>query len=558
MKQFLLTSIVFINSALVFSQNTIGLLSYDPTKAQDGYLFLYPQNQGTAFLINNCGEVVHQWIDDPTGPANGATLAADGSVFMAKKDYNYTNTWMFGGGAGQKIEHRDWDNNLLWQFQYADSTKRMHHSFDVLPNGNVVLIAWERRSIDACIAAGKDTSMLISTELWPDHLVEIQPIGLDSGTVVWEWHVWDHLIQDFDNTKPNFGVVSEHPELINLNYTNDNTDADWIHFNSVNYNPVLDQLIVSTPTLNEVWIIDHSTTTAEAAGHTGGLCGKGGDLIYRWGNPAAYNQGTVADKKLGFQHDVHWTDFELPANHPDKGKLMVFNNNYQQNVSAAVTFTPVFDTLYHTYLMQNNTYLPTDFDYVYTAPIASDIYCAVVSSAQRLPNGNTLICSGRKGYTREVTSLNEIVWEYKTPINNSVPAVQGSTIPIGGNFTFRSKKYSSDWPGFVGRNLDPLGYIELNPDTTFCSTILGIGTIDFNGLHIAPNPTNGIVQLSSLPQDFKGTMFVSNLSGQVLLQQKITESNVVTLDLSAFQSGTYLINLFNDSGSSSKTRIVKN
>lgn len=558
MKIVLLLSVLFIVSLLGFSQNTIGLLSYDPDKAQDGYLLLYPQNQGTAFLINNCGEVVHKWLDDPTGPANGATLEADGSLFMAKIDYNYTNPWMFGGGGGQKIEHRDWDNNLLWQFQYADSNKRMHHSFKVLPNGNVVLIAWERRSIDTCIAAGKDTSMLASSELWPDHLVEIQPIGLDSGAVVWEWHAWDHIIQDFDPTKSNYGVVADHPELINLNYTNGNDNADWIHFNSVDYNPVLDQLIVSTPTLNEVWIIDHSTTTAEAAGHTGGVCGKGGDLIYRWGNPAAYNQGTVADKKLGFQHDIHWTDLELPSNHPDRGKLMVFNNNYQPQVSAAATFQPVYDTLNHSYLMQNNTYLPADFDYVYTAPIATDIYCAVVSSAQRLPNGNTLICSGRKGYTREVNSLNEIVWEYKTPLNNSVPAVQGSTIPIGGNFTFRTKKYSSDWPGFVGRNLDPLGYIEFSPDTTFCSTILGIGTLDLSEIRVSPNPTNGIVQLSGLPSNFKGTMIVFSLSGHVLVQHAITEINGIDLDLTAFEAGTYLVKLVDNSGNSFITRIVKN
>lgn len=58
--------------------------------------------------------------------------------------------------------------------------------------------------------------------------------------------------------------------------------------NGIDYNPVLDQIALSTHNLNEWYIIDHSTTTAEAATSSGGNSGKGGDLLYRWGNPAAY------------------------------------------------------------------------------------------------------------------------------------------------------------------------------------------------------------------------------------------------------------------------------
>ena len=51
----------------------------------------------------------------------------------------------------------------------------------------------------------------------PDSLVEIKPTGKTTGELVWEWHLWDHLVQDFDKTKLNFGDVAQHPELVNIN-----------------------------------------------------------------------------------------------------------------------------------------------------------------------------------------------------------------------------------------------------------------------------------------------------------------------------------------------------
>lgn len=536
----------------------MGLLSYDPSKTLDGYLLVYPQNQGTCFLVNNCGEKVHVWIDNDNGPSNSVHMQPDGSLFMAKMHYTYTNPWIYGGGGGQKIEHRDWDNNLLWTYTYADSLKRMHHDFAVLPNGNVVLIAWERKLLPDLLAAGKDTSSVAGDEVWPDHLVEIQPIGLDSGAIVWEWHAWDHLIQDFDSLAANYGVVADHPELINVNYINGNNFSDWMHVNSVDYNAELDQLIFSTPALNEVWIIDHSTTSLEAASHTGGTCGKGGDIIYRWGNPEAYNQGTSSERKLGFQHDIHWMDNDEDPTPANRGKLMVFNNKSQPNVSTANTFLPVFDTLTHQYQLLNNVYLPTGFDYSYTTPDPADMYCAVVSSVQELPNGNKLICSGRLGYTLEVDSLNEIVWEYKTPLNGGVPAVQGTIIPLSGNFTFRTKKFSADWPGFIGRNLDAIGYIELNPDTTFCSTILSTTDLQLFNAVIAPNPTTGIVSFSNLPVNYNGNVTVYGLTGENLFTQQLHGSALNELNLSDFQAGIYLLIVTSQNQGNTILRVVKN
>lgn len=546
MRKVYLLFLIFITiHQFQFSQNTVGLLSYIPEKTQDGYLLLYPQNQGTAFLINNCGEVVHKWIDNSAGPSNSASLMEDGTIWQLKMDNGYTNPYITGGGGGQKIEHRDWDNNLLWRYEYSDSTHRMHHNFVILPNGNVVIIAWERKSYSESIASGRDSSLLPDGEVWPDHLLEIQPISIDSGIIVWEWHAWDHLIQDVNSSLPNYGVVADHPELININYTNGTGFSDWTHFNAIDYNTELDQLIVSCPTFNEIWIIDHSTTTAEAASHSGGLSGKGGDLLFRWGNPAAYNQGDSTDRMLGFQHDIHWMDKELPINHPDRKKLMLFNNRRFPGVSNANIIAPVFDTINWEYQKTGNVYLPTDFEYSYTTPNPSDMFCAVVSSAHRLPNGNTLICTGRKGYTLEVDSLGEIVWEYKTPLLAGNPVTQGTTIPLSGNFTFRTQKYSSDWPGFIGHDLSPLGYIELNPDTNFCRTILSNEIIHTKEISIYPNPANEFLSIKGFDQGAIIDVQISDMMGKVVLSKKYLNLDEIILNVSDLSKGIYFIKTTN-------------
>ena len=90
-----------------------------------------------------------------------------------------------------------------------------------LPNGNVLLIVWDRKTTEEAIAAGRRPEMTGDKHLIVDSLVEIKPTGKTTGEVVWEWHLWDHLVQDFDKTKANFGNVGEHPELVNINYGED-------------------------------------------------------------------------------------------------------------------------------------------------------------------------------------------------------------------------------------------------------------------------------------------------------------------------------------------------
>lgn len=371
-----------------------------------GYNLFAALNSTTAYLMDNDGNVVHSWETGYT-PGNamylidGGSLLHTGNVRAANFDV---------GGAGGIVQIFDWDGSLTWSYEYATASHRQHHDVELLPNGNILLVAWDYKSEAEALAAGRDPSLLTQGELWPDSIIEVQPSGALGGTIVWEWHAWDHVVQDYDSTTANYGVVAEHPELIDLNYTL-NPMADWLHVNSVDYNAELDQIVVSVHNFSEIWVIDHSTTTAEAAGHSGGNSGMGGDLLYRWGNPQAYGAGTDADQQLFLQHDAEWIEDGLVG----AGNILIFNNGQGRPAGDYSTIeeieTPLnLDGSYA--LSKGAAYAPTAPVWTYQAASPADFYSPNISGQQRLPNGNTLICEGTSGYFFEITDAGETVWDY--------------------------------------------------------------------------------------------------------------------------------------------------
>jgi hypothetical protein len=167
--------------------------------------------------------------------------------------------------------------------------------------------------------------------------------------------------------------------------------------NSVKYDPVHDRIMISSFNASEVWVIDHSTTTAQAAGHTGGLWGKGGDILYRYGNPQNYGAGTAADRIFVGQHSAR---FILPG-YSGAGNMTVFDNDPSSVPGSLVyEFTPPMDASGNFLLTPGSAYGPSGPVWTYSAP---GFDSQLVSSAERLPNGNTLICSGfQNGWTFEV------------------------------------------------------------------------------------------------------------------------------------------------------------
>jgi len=489
-KMFLLSGILVLLATSLLAQHTVGLITYQPAQTFAGYNLIYPHNQSNVYLLDNCGEIVHRWDDAPNWrPGNTADLLPDGRLVKTKRPAAVANNPIWAGGGGAIVEIRDWDNTLLWSFERNNAQERLHHDIAVTPEGTILMIVWEEKSAAEAIAAGRSPFLLPQDKLWPDKIIEVDPA---TDEIVWEWHVWDHLVQDIDPTVANYGVVADQPGRINVNYDTSDGVPDWLHTNAIDYDPLNDQVMISVPTFNEIWIIDHTTTTAQAASNSGGLGNRGGDLLYRWGNPAAYNQGTAADQKLFYQHDSHWIDDLLPINHPYYGKVAVFNNRVGADFSTANVFSPQFDMYDWAFPMTGNVWGPADFNLTITHPEPTRMYSTGLSSIQFLPNGNSLILNGRTGYAFELTPNQEIVWEYVIPLRGGQPVAQGEILNENDNLAFRLHRYPTDYGAFTGRELLSQGWLELEPDSSFCDLILPTNDLmaDY-GLQVYPNPSHG-------------------------------------------------------------------
>ncbi len=327
---------------------------------------------------------------------------------------------------------------------------------------------------------------------WSEAIIEIVPDGKTGGKIVWEWHLWDHLIQDFDSKKASYGKSKDHPELLDFNVgqplppaisqdsldilkakgmahrnaTIENVGADIYHFNAIKYNPELDQIVFSSPSLSEIFIIDHSTSTKEAASHKGGRGGKGGDFLYRWGNPQNYQRGDSAARKLFGQHDVRWIEKGMPG----AGNLTVFNNHppadpngsimnsATNNYSAVYELTPPIDKNGKYIIEKDKPYGPEKPVWVYVAPDTLSFYSSFISGAHRMPNGNTFIMEGAKGRFFEVTPARKMVWEYLNPYHGDIHELNGdpiSPIPFA-YWGFRSTFIPANHSGLANKKLEPM------------------------------------------------------------------------------------------------------
>jgi len=438
------------------SPRTAGLLLLE-SNVTPGYVLFAPLSSTNTYLIDNAGMCVHQWPSSYP-PGNSVYMIPTGTIMRTATDNNTTFT---SGGQGGRIEKIDWNGNLLWAFDYSSTNVRQHHDIEILPNGNILMLAWEYRSQTQAVAAGRDPTSLSDGELWPDHVIEVAPTGSYGGEIVWEWHLWDHLIQDYDPGQANYGVVSNHPERVNINYFQ-GKNADWNHCNGIDYNPGLDQIAISVRNFSEIWIIDHSTTPAEAPGSTGGRYGMGGDLLYRWGNPAAYNSGTNVDQRLFVQHNVQW----IETNCPGAGHFLVFNNGDGRPTGNYTTIdewaAPI--AVSGSYTQQpDGSWGPTGACWTYEATPRLSFYSSHISGAQRQTNGNTIICDGNGGRFFEVTYAGQEVWSYESPASGGMMATQGD--PVTGNSVFRSERYDAQ-EYLAGLVLEPGYSLEIYPEGT--------------------------------------------------------------------------------------------
>jgi hypothetical protein len=477
-------------------------LSLKAPNATPGYVLLHPTQGTGTYLLNLDGAIVHIWNGELF--TMNSYLQDDGRIIRLERDPDFP---VFdGGGQSGRIREYSWDGELLWDFEYATEAYLTHHDFEVMPNGNILAIAWEARSKKDAVAAGRNPDLTPEAGIWPDKIIEREPQRPEGGRIVWEWHLWDHLVQEFDPAKANYGKISEHPRKVDINAhahvpeitaeqveqmkkggmmtsnaTVENQGSDITHVNSVSYNPELDQIVISSPHYHEIWIVDHSTTTEEARGSTGGEYGHGGDLLYRWGCDANYGHGTPQEQILFGQHDTRW----IPQGYPGEGNLMVFNNDvYHPNSKFPNAFAAfgaknspeisVADLANYSAVLeleppigQNGEYMLTDegvfgsgeLVWRYTAPDTLSFYSPFVSGAHRMKNGHTFITEGATGRLFEVTPTGEMVWEYLNPYNDQYLLPDGSPPQPAGPFMymqFRGTHIPADHPALAGKSLEAL------------------------------------------------------------------------------------------------------
>jgi hypothetical protein len=440
--------------------------------AVSGYTLFAPLRLKDTFLVDMEGRTVRKWTSRyPAGQS--VHLLDNGHLMRCARDP--AETPFHSGGEGGRIEEFDWDGNLVWSFVHSSAEHRHHHDIEPMPNGHVLVISWESKTREQAIAAGRDPSAA-EQGMWPDSVLEVEPVRPEGGKIVWEWHVWDHIVQDRDPKKPNYAAVAAHPELLDVNAgqggpkrppvsdgdiarlkaigylggdgrrdeeertrVRRGMQADWNHLNSVRYNPELDQILLSSHNQSEIWIIDHGTTTAEASGHTGGRYGQGGDLLYRWGNPAVHGAGTEKDQKLFGPHDARW----IEKGRPGEGHVIVFNNGVTEGFMSSRPdprdrFSSVLEIALPSIspgryaLERGKVFGPAEPTWSFADRTSNPpMFSPVVSGTQRLPNGNTLITSGTQNRIFEVTPDGKIVWDYRSPYGADEHGPGGHPMPGG-------------------------------------------------------------------------------------------------------------------------------
>ncbi|MYF70416.1 MAG: hypothetical protein F4181_10835 [Proteobacteria bacterium] len=425
-------------------------------RAFEGYTLVHEgafggQNANRIYLTDMNGETVHRWEPERYQPEGSvAYLLENGLLLRTVSSHHWLHSGNYPVGAAGTVQLLDWDSNVVWEYEMDVPGKHVfHHDVDYMPNGNILAIAYTGFSPEEARSMGWDGVFPANADtIWFDKVVELQPNLEDGSTeIVWQWNSWDHFVQDKFPGRANYGDVGSAVGKIDINYLREGyvlfLRGQMHHVNSVDYNAHLDQIVLSSAAYGELWFIDHSTTMAEAAGDSGGRYGRGGDLIYRWGNPFTTRSGTLDDATLYWQHDARWITEGLPG----AGNLLVYNNGTNRSLDG--TFDPGlgmdFENSY-TDLLEVRLPVRADGSYdigrepelvwSWNLDTSEDYFSPFMSGWDRMPNGNTIFVNGHNKQVMEVTPAGERVLDYIVPENGR---------------KYRVYKYPVDYAGLAGR-----------------------------------------------------------------------------------------------------------
>jgi hypothetical protein len=473
-KIFLFFIILSLNLSLKAQESFMTLTEtryWYPVKSYNGYTLF--GTRGKTYLIDMEGRVVHTWNigTNPRFTENGTLLDAVGG------NPSNSNVW----------KELDWNGNVKWQYTETRSAYHAHHDFEKIYNPKLgdstfIYIANKDLTSQQCLNAGcSPTNNYTGAQM--DVVVEVDR----NGNVIWEWSFFDHVVQDIDASKPTYGVIKDTPGRINLNLRGNPVKSDWLHCNSLDYNQDLD-LIVINSVHGEFYVIDHGNTftKGDPTGSIALAASSKGDFLYRFGDPAKYNQGdppsvlenwekaTSGHKQIGGAHNIQWIKPGLPG----EGNFLIFNN--AENLFELTPQSYIFEINPYlnssglntgvfvnppaagykivnspdANLMKEKKNISRQIVWSYSSKNNTSFYSTIGSSAQRLLNGNTLICSMNDGHFFEVAPDDTtIVWEYINPMTrDGVKKIKEDNYPTY-NGVFRAYRYTSDHPALAGHDL---------------------------------------------------------------------------------------------------------
>lgn len=408
---------------------------YDP-RVDKGYMLVQETSSFNdvqmgrhTYLLDENARLRHAWYNANYAPeGSSAHLLDNGILVRSGSKSDWLHREQYPVGAHGTIELVDWEANTLWSYTLDQPGRSvLHHDFEVMPNGNLLVTAYIGFKLEEAIAIGFNPLLANGDIVWFESIIElIVDSESNQPKLAWQWNSWDHVIQDDFKDLPNYGSIRANRDRIDINATALKTlpyNAGEIHhINSLSYNEALDQIVLSSAATGEIWVIDHSTTRAEAATDKGGNAGKGGRILYRWGNPAMLG-GSEKDRMLFWQHDAQWTKPDSTG----KSNILIYNTGLRrapngsydadqpqlgidQGYTDIIEITPPVDEAGAYDLSQ-----PPTLVWGWNIGGDLDFYSPFSGGVSRTPNGHTMIVQSARKRVVELTPEGERVLDFRIP-----------------------------------------------------------------------------------------------------------------------------------------------
>lgn len=397
-----------------------GVTLYDPAKAWNGYVIFAAPDERT-HLIDMNGNEVQSWkysgfpseLLDPktTGGKLGHVLVQTETVSGNDTSVQPGRPNLF---RNKTVAQLDWAGNVVWQWgaQAPGGAARQHHDWHRLPNGNTLLLVNIVHSVPG----------FAIKEVLDDAIYEVTP----RGELVWKWIASEHL-EELGFSAAALRLIREHSKADYLHVNNMTAVGPnkWFDGGDARFDP--QNILIDSREGNFVIIIDKKT---------GRIAWRlGPDLPSALGSKR--NVPRPADQFSG-QHDAHL----IPVGLPGAGNLLLFDNQGEAGYPPAELATnsgsrvleidPVTKQIVWEYAGEDSDRPNWTFSSTF------------ISSARRLPNGNTLIDEGMNGRFFQVTRKGEIVWEFVNPwFAKSV--VGGVKNPVTTNWVYRAQPVPYEW-----------------------------------------------------------------------------------------------------------------